>query len=137
VRCQTRGVPGEYIAVRPPGGLCAGLTGDITMRVLVDGDRGYIGSVFIPVVQGAGRRSCCQLVRRLGHRSRPGRLRQPTPGIRNATPNEQEEFDAIIHFPVISNDPIGLIRILGMGVQIAPFRAFYLGKSVVATGRPS
>ena len=80
------------------------------MRVLVDGDRGYIGSVLAPFVQGAGHEvvgldvgwydGCDFGVQPSGYEQRTG-------DIRDVTPADLEGFDAIIHLAAISNDPIG------------------------------
>ena len=80
------------------------------MRVLVDGDRGYIGSVLVPFVQAAGHEVVgldvgwydgCDFG------AQPEGYEQRTGDIRDVTPDEVEGFDAIIHLAAISNDPIG------------------------------
>lgn len=80
------------------------------MRVLVDGDRGYIGSVLVPFVQAAGHEVVgldvgwydgCDFG------AQPNGYEQRTGDIRDVTPEELEGFDAIIHLAAISNDPIG------------------------------
>ncbi len=80
------------------------------MRVLVDGDRGYIGAVLVP------------LLRRAGHEvvgldagwydgcdfgTPPGGYEQRTGDVRDARPEDLEGFDAVVHLAAISNDPIG------------------------------
>jgi nucleoside-diphosphate-sugar epimerase len=84
--------------------------GDITMRVLVAGDRGYIGAVLVPFVQRAGHEVVgldvgwydgCDFG------PQPNGYEQRTGDIRDATPNDLEGFDAVIHLAAISNDPIG------------------------------
>jgi nucleoside-diphosphate-sugar epimerase len=84
--------------------------GEIAMRVLVDGDRGYIGSVFVGYVQAAGHEVVgldigwydgCDFG------PQPTGYEQRTKDIRDVTPGELEGFDAIIHLAAISNDPIG------------------------------
>ena len=80
------------------------------MRVLVAGDRGYIGAVLVPFVKSAGHEvvgldvgwydGCDFGVQPNGYEQRTG-------DIRDVTPAELEGFDAIIHLAAISNDPIG------------------------------
>lgn len=80
------------------------------MRVLVDGDRGYIGAVLVPMlldegheVEGldAGWYDGCDFGPPLvGYRSRTG-------DIRDARPEDLQDFDAVIHLAAISNDPVG------------------------------
>jgi nucleoside-diphosphate-sugar epimerase len=80
------------------------------MRVLVDGDRGYIGSVLVGYMQAAGHEVVgldvgwydgCDFG------PQPNGYEQRTGDIRDVTPGELEGFDAIIHLAAISNDPIG------------------------------
>jgi nucleoside-diphosphate-sugar epimerase len=80
------------------------------MRVLVDGDRGYIGSVLVPFVQSAGHEVVgldigwydgCDFG------AQPNGYEQRTGDIRDVTPEDLEGFDAVIHLAAISNDPIG------------------------------
>ena len=80
------------------------------MRVLVDGDRGYIGAVLVPFIQAAGHEvvgldvgwydGCDFGVQ-------PGGYEKRTQDIRDVTPDDFEGFDAVIHLAAISNDPIG------------------------------
>ena len=80
------------------------------MRVLVDGDRGYIGAVLVPFVRSAGHEVVgldvgwydgCDFG------EQPGGYEQRTGDIRDVTPEDVEGFDAVIHLAAISNDPIG------------------------------
>ena len=80
------------------------------MRVLVAGDRGYIGAVLVPFLGAAGHEvvgldvgwydGCDFGVQPAGYEQRTG-------DIRDVTPEDVEGFDAIIHLAAISNDPIG------------------------------
>jgi nucleoside-diphosphate-sugar epimerase len=80
------------------------------MRVLVDGDRGYIGAVLVPFVHAAGHEvvgldvgwydGCDFGAQPVGYEKRTG-------DIRDVTPDDLEGFDAVIHLAAISNDPIG------------------------------
>jgi nucleoside-diphosphate-sugar epimerase len=81
-----------------------------TVRVLVDGDRGYIGAVLVPFVQAEGHEVVgldvgwydgCDFG------AQPDGYKQRTGDIRDATREDVEGFDAIIHLAAISNDPIG------------------------------
>jgi nucleoside-diphosphate-sugar epimerase len=80
------------------------------MRVLVDGDRGYIGAILVPLAQAAGHEvvgldvgwydGCDFGVQPVGYEQR-------TQDIRDVSPGDLEGFDAVIHLAAISNDPIG------------------------------
>jgi nucleoside-diphosphate-sugar epimerase len=80
------------------------------MRILVDGDRGYIGAVLVPMLLSAGHEvegldagwydGCDFGPQPQGYRSRTG-------DIRDARPEDLEGFDAVIHLAAISNDPVG------------------------------
>lgn len=80
------------------------------MRVLVDGDRGYIGAVLVPFLRAAGHEVVgldigwydgCDFG------PQPAGYEQRTGDIRDATPADLDGFDAVIHLAAISNDPIG------------------------------
>jgi nucleoside-diphosphate-sugar epimerase len=80
------------------------------MRVLVDGDRGYIGAILVPLVQAAGHEVVgldvgwydgCDFG------LQPAGYEQRTQDIRDVSPGDLEGFDAVIHLAAISNDPIG------------------------------
>lgn len=80
------------------------------MRVLVDGDRGYIGAVLVPLLQEAGHDvvgldagwydGCDFGIPPSGYESRTG-------DVRDAEVADLVGFDAVIHLAAISNDPIG------------------------------
>jgi nucleoside-diphosphate-sugar epimerase len=80
------------------------------MRVLVSGDRGYVGAVLVPLLQAAGHQvegldagwyEGCDF----------GRPPVDTPtrplDIRDAQAADVQGFDAVIHLAAVSNDPIG------------------------------
>jgi nucleoside-diphosphate-sugar epimerase len=80
------------------------------MRVLVPGDRGYIGAVLVPFLRAAGHEVVgldvgwydgCDFG------DQPAGYEQRTGDIRDVTPGDVGGFDAIIHLAAISNDPIG------------------------------
>jgi nucleoside-diphosphate-sugar epimerase len=80
------------------------------MRVLVDGDRGYIGAVLVPLLMEAGHEvegldagwydGCDFGGPPAGYLSRTGDVRDVQPG-------DLEGFDAVVHLAAISNDPVG------------------------------
>ncbi|WP_278235258.1 SDR family oxidoreductase [Isoptericola sp. AK164] len=80
------------------------------MRVLVDGDRGYVGAVLVPFLQEAGHDvvgldvgwydGCDFGSPVTGYEQRTG-------DVRDARPEDLEGFDAVIHLAAISNDPLG------------------------------
>lgn len=80
------------------------------MKVLVDGDRGYIGAVLVPVLLEAGHEvvgldagwydGCDFGPVPTGYESRTG-------DIRDCKPEDLEGFDAVVHLAAISNDPVG------------------------------
>lgn len=80
------------------------------MRVLVDGDRGYIGAVLVPFLQRAGHEVVgldigwydgCDFG------PQPDDYQQRTGDIRDIDPSDLIGFDAVVHLAAISNDPIG------------------------------
>ncbi len=80
------------------------------MRVLVDGDRGYVGAVLVPVLQQAGHDVVgldvgwydgCDFG------PQPGGYEQRTGDVRDVTPADLDGFDAVVHLAAISNDPVG------------------------------
>jgi nucleoside-diphosphate-sugar epimerase len=80
------------------------------MKVLVDGDRGYIGAVLVPVLRSAGHEVVgldvgwydgCDFG------DQPDGYEQRTGDIRDVTAEQLEGFDAVIHLAAISNDPMG------------------------------
>jgi nucleoside-diphosphate-sugar epimerase len=80
------------------------------MRVLVDGDRGYVGAVLVPLLQAAGHEVVgldagwydgCDFG------PQPGGYEQRTGDVRDAVAADLAGFDAVVHLAAISNDPIG------------------------------
>jgi nucleoside-diphosphate-sugar epimerase len=80
------------------------------MKVLVDGDRGYIGAVLVPVLMEAGHEVVgldagwydgCDFG------PAPGGYESRTGDVRDQKPEDLEGFDAVVHLAAISNDPVG------------------------------
>jgi nucleoside-diphosphate-sugar epimerase len=80
------------------------------MRLLVTGDRGYIGAVMVPILiehghevvgLDAGWYDGCDFG------EQPGGYRSRTGDIRDASPEDLDGFDAVVHLAAISNDPVG------------------------------
>ena len=81
------------------------------MRVLVAGDRGYIGAVLVPFMRAAGHEvdgldlglyEGCDLGPALD-----GTGRQSSRDMRDATPDELAGYDAVLCLAALSNDPVG------------------------------
>lgn len=81
-----------------------------TSRILVTGHNGYLGSVMVPLLQGAGHevigldmgyfRACT-----LGTDNTS--VPEITKDLRAIAPPDLQGFDAVIHLAALSNDPIG------------------------------
>lgn len=80
------------------------------MRVLVDGDRGYIGAALVPMLREAGHEVVgldagwydgCDFG------PQPGGYESRTGDVRDVTVDDLTGFDAVIHLAAISNDPVG------------------------------
>jgi nucleoside-diphosphate-sugar epimerase len=108
------------------------------MRVLVAGDRGYIGAVLVPFVQSAGHEVVgldigwydgCDFG------PQPNSYEQWTRDIRDVTPEELEGFDAVIHLAAISNDPIGSLKPEAT-YSVNAHGAIHLGNTAKAAGVP-
>lgn len=81
------------------------------MKVLVAGDRGYIGAVLAPVLQAGGHEVAgfdlglyegCDLGRAL-----PDAGRRATLDMRSAVPADLSGYDAVLCLAALSNDPLG------------------------------
>jgi nucleoside-diphosphate-sugar epimerase len=83
------------------------------VRVLVTGHRGYIGSVLVPLLSGAGH-DVVGLDSGLFEGCDLGPAPEPIPAlaadVRDIAAGALEGFDAIVHLAGISNDPLGDLR---------------------------
>src|SRR4051812_32186600 len=100
--------PGASRVSSSPGDLRAG-EGPF-MRVLVAGDRGYIGAVLVPMMLEAGHEVVgldagwydgCDFG------PQPGGYESRTGDIRNQRADDVAGFDAVVNLAAISNDPVG------------------------------
>jgi nucleoside-diphosphate-sugar epimerase len=108
------------------------------MRVLVDGDRGYIGAVLVPLFQKAGHEvvgldagwydGCDFGVA-------PSSYEQRTGDVRDAVPADLAGFDAVVHLAAISNDPIGHLN-PGATYSVNADGAIHMAKVAKAAGVP-
>jgi nucleoside-diphosphate-sugar epimerase len=111
---------------------------ETVMRVLVDGDRGYIGAVLVPFLRTAGHEvvgldvgwydGCDFGAQPEGYERRTG-------DIRDVMPADVEGFDAIIHLAAISNDPIGHLNPAAT-YEVNAFGAIHMAKAAKAAGVP-
>ena len=80
------------------------------MRVLVTGDTGYIGSIMVPVLRGAGH-SIVGLDTQYFSECVLGEAPDAYPSIRkdvrDVTVSDLAGFDAIVHLAALCNDPLG------------------------------
>jgi nucleoside-diphosphate-sugar epimerase len=80
------------------------------MRVLVTGDRGYIGAVMMPMLESAGHEAegyDLAFFDGCGFPGGGGALNPPRRDIRTIEPSDLDGFDAVIHLAALSNDPLG------------------------------
>ena len=81
------------------------------MRVLVAGDRGYIGAVLVPFLNGAGHQVDgldVGLYEGCDFGDAPGGLGgRPARDIRDAEASQLADYDAVICLAALSNDPVG------------------------------
>lgn len=108
------------------------------MRVLVDGDRGYIGAVLVPFLQAHGHEVVgldvgwydgCDFG------PQPGGYEQRTGDVRDARPEDLEGFDAVVHLAAISNDPIGHLHPEAT-YSVNTYGAVHMARTAKAAGVP-
>ncbi len=83
------------------------------MRVLVNGDRGYIGAVLVPYLQSQGHEVVGLDVgwyEGCDFGPMPDGYEQRRIDIRDVVPDDLDGFDAVIHLAAISNDPVGYLN---------------------------
>ena len=85
--------------------------GELTMRVLVAGDRGYIGAVLVPFLRGAGHQVDgldVGLYEGCDFGAAPESLGgRPARDIRDTEANQLAGYDAVVCLAALSNDPVG------------------------------
>ena len=108
------------------------------MKVLVNGDRGYIGAVLVPYLQSLGHEVTgldvgwydgCDFG------PQPSGYEQRTGDIRDARAEDLIGFDAVIHLAAISNDPIGHLHPEAT-YAVNAHGAVHMAKAAKAAGVP-
>lgn len=108
------------------------------MRVLVDGDRGYLGAVLVPVLREAGHDVVgldvgwydgCDFGPPVGG------YEQRTGDVRDARPADLEGFDAVVHLAAISNDPLGHLN-PSATFDVNAMGAVHMARAAKAAGVP-
>jgi nucleoside-diphosphate-sugar epimerase len=80
------------------------------MRVLVTGDKGYIGAVLVPMLRARGHEVVgldSNLYKGCTIGPAPEPIESMEMDIRDVTPDRLTGFDAVCHLAAISNDPVG------------------------------
>lgn len=82
----------------------------VSMRVLVSGHHGYIGSVVVPALLDAGHEVVgldCFLYEGCDFAETEAPVPAMRLDVRDAAPRHLEDFDAVVHLAGLSNDPLG------------------------------
>ena len=113
----------------------------LTVRVLVTGNRGYIGTVLVGMLESAGHEVSgydsllfddCDFA--TGGRDRDsGREVTTAADIRDITPADLEGIDAVVHLAALSNDPLGNLN-SGVTYQINHMGAVAVARAAKAAG---
>lgn len=108
------------------------------MRVLVDGDRGYVGAVLVPFLRAAGHDVVgldvgwydgCDFGPPVdGYEQRTG-------DVRDVRPQDLEGFDAVVHLAAISNDPLGHLN-PGATYDVNAHGAVHVARTAKEAGVP-
>jgi nucleoside-diphosphate-sugar epimerase len=80
------------------------------MRILVTGDKGYIGAVLVPMLVSAGHEVVgldSDLYERCTFGNQLPEIKSIRKDLRDIEMSELEGFDAIMHLAALSNDPLG------------------------------
>ena len=83
------------------------------MRILVAGDRGYIGAVLVPFLQGHGHDVVgldAEWYESCDFGPAPAPYERRRGDIRDVKPDELEGLDAVVNLAAISNDPVGHLK---------------------------
>ena len=108
------------------------------MRVLVAGDRGYLGAVIVPFLQKSGHDVIgldvgwydgCDFG------PQPSGYEQRTGDIRDAQPDDLVGLDAVVNLAAISNDPVGDLNPQAT-YSVNAEGAIHLGRTAKAAGVP-
>lgn len=108
------------------------------MKILVTGDRGYLGAVMVPFLAEAGHTVVgldvgwydgCDFGRPFDA------YEQRTGDVRDAAPEDLAGFDAVIHLAAISNDPVGHL-LPGATFSVNTDGAVHMAATAKAAGVP-
>src|SRR5215467_5443387 len=82
----------------------------VTMRIMLTGDKGYIGAVAGPILRSAGHEVVgldTDLFAGCEFGDSSGEIPEVRKDIRDLTNSDLEGFDAVVHLAALSNDPLG------------------------------
>jgi nucleoside-diphosphate-sugar epimerase len=106
------------------------------MKVLVTGNKGYIGTVMVPLLQAQGH-EVVGIDSDFYFRSTFGELHQDIKtikkDIRDVEVNDMRGFDAVVHLAALSNDPLGDLN-PQLTYDINHFASFHLAQVAKSAG---
>ena len=108
------------------------------MRILVTGDKGYIGTVLVPMLIAAGHEVVgldSDLYQRCTFGDRLPETKSIRKDLRDVAPKDLEGFDAVMHLAALSNDPLGNIN-PGLTYDINHHASVSLAKLAKEVGVP-